>query len=113
MKDPKILVVEKYLDSLRRQDLSDAPLAEDVCFQNPISGKGRGAEAMRSWLSGFLPALHELRIVQHVCEGEFVVTHWEADSDFGCVAILEKFRVRDGLITEAMAFLDPRPVFGN
>ncbi|MFN6962447.1 MAG: nuclear transport factor 2 family protein [Pyrinomonadaceae bacterium] len=113
MKDENILVIEKYLDSLRRQDLSDAPLADDVRFENPVAGKGVGAESMKAWLSGYLSAFHEVRVLHHVADGEYVVTHWESDSPFGTIQVLEKFRVREGLIVEAIAFLDPRPVFGN
>lgn len=113
MRDENVRIVEKYLNSLRQQDLSDAPLAGDVCFENPISGKGRGIENMKAWLSGYLPAFQDVRVLQHVCEGEFVVTHWEAESAFGTIPILEKFRIRDGLIIEAVSFLDPRPIFGH
>jgi limonene-1,2-epoxide hydrolase len=113
MSDENVRIVETYLNSLRQQDLSDAPLADDVCFENPIAGKGRGAENMKAWLTGFLPALHGIRVIQHICEGEFVVTHWETDSAFGTIPVLEKFRIRDGRIIEAVSFLDPRPIFGH
>ena len=113
MRDENVQIVEKYLNSLKQQDLSDAPLAEDVCFENPVVGKGEGLEDMKAWLTGYLAAFHDVRVLQHICEGEFVVTHWEADSAFGTFQVLEKFRVRDGLIIEAISFLDPRPIFGH
>jgi hypothetical protein len=40
------------------------------------------------------------------------VTHWEADTVFGKIPILEKFRVREGKIFEAVRYFDPRPVLG-
>jgi len=42
-----------------------------------------------------------------------VVTHWEVDGVFGIITILEKFRVRDGKITEACGYFDPRPILGS
>lgn len=113
MKNDNIRTVEAYLDALKKRDLSIAPLAEDIRFESPIAGSGQGAEDFKAWLSGFLLALDDVRVLQHVSEGEYVVTNWEVDSAFGTVRILEKFRVRDGKIIEAVAYFDPRPVFGS
>ena len=113
MRDENVQIVEKYLNSLKKQDLSDAPLAKSVCFENPVVGKGEGLENMKAWLTGYLAAFNDVRILQHICEGDYVVTHWEADTAFGTLPILEKFRIRDGLIIEARAFLDARPIFGH
>jgi hypothetical protein len=56
--------------------------------------------------------LTDVRIIQHVCQGEYVVTEWEVDGIFGTIPILEKFRIRDGKIIEFRAFYDPRPIMG-
>ena len=106
-------IIEEYLDALRKKDLDAAPFDVHIRFDNPVTGKGSGADNLRAFLSGFLPAIDEIRIHRHVCEGEYVVTHWEVDGVFGIIPILELFRVRDGLIVESTAFFDPRPILGS
>ncbi|HEX8370513.1 MAG TPA: nuclear transport factor 2 family protein [Pyrinomonadaceae bacterium] len=113
MREENIKVVEAYLNALKQKDLSLAPLADDVAFEDPLAGKNTGAENLRAFLSGFLPAINDVRIHRHICEDDFVVTHWEVDAVFGIIPILEKFRVRDGKIVEAFGFFDPRPIVGS
>lgn len=112
MKEENIKTVESYLNALRQKDLSLAPFADNLIFEDPIAGKNMGAENFKAFLLGFLPAINEVRVIQHVCEGEYVVTHWEIDAVFGIIPILEKFRVQNGKITEALAYFDPRPILG-
>lgn len=112
MKEENIKAVEAFLNALKQKDLSRAPFADDIAFEDPVSGKNTGAENFRAFLSGFLPAINDIRIHKHVCEEDFVVTHWEVDTVFGIIPILEKFRVREGKITEAFGFYDPRPILG-
>jgi hypothetical protein len=112
MKEEKTAAVEAYLNALKQKDLSLAPFADDLKYYDPISGSGRGAENFRAFLTGFLPAINDVRVHSHVCEDDFVVTHFEVDAVFGIIPILEKFRVSDGKITEALGFFDPRPILG-
>jgi limonene-1,2-epoxide hydrolase len=113
MREENIKTVEAYLNALKQKDLSLAPLAAEVVFEDPLAGKNTGAENLRAFLSGFLPAINDVRVHQHICEGDYVVTHWEVDAVFGIIPILEKFRVRDGEIVEAFGFFDPRPIVGS
>lgn len=113
MKEENIKAVEAYLNALEQKDLSLAPFAEDISFDDPVSGRNTGAENFEAFLAGFLPAITGVRVLSHVCEDDFVVTHWEVDTVFGIIPILEKFRVRDGKITEAFGFFDPRPILGS
>lgn len=112
MKEENIKTVETFLNALKQKDLSLVPFADDLIFEDPIAGKNTGAENFKAFLSGFLPAINDVRILQHVCEGEYVVTQWEVDGVFGIVSILEKFRVESGKITEAFGYFDPRPILG-
>ena len=112
MREEKIRAVEAYIDAMKQKDLSRAPFADDIAFEDPVSGKNAGAENFKAFLSGFLPAINDARVLSHVCEDEFVVTHWEVDTVFGIIPILEKFRVRDRQIIEAFGFFDPRPILG-
>jgi limonene-1,2-epoxide hydrolase len=112
MKEENIKAVEAYLNALKQKDLSLAPFSDDLKFSDPIAGEASGGENFRAFLAGFLPAINDIRIFSHVCEDEFVVTHWEVDTVFGIIPILEKFRVENGKITEALGFFDPRPILG-
>jgi len=112
MREENIVVVEAYLNALRAKDLSNAPFADDLKFEDSIAEKGIGAENFKAALEGFLPAINDVKIIQHICEDDYVVTHWEVDAVFGIIPILEKFRIRDGKISELVAFYDPRPVLG-
>ena len=113
MREENILVVEQYLTALQKKDLSLAPFADDIIFEDPIAGKNTGAENFKAFLSGFLPAINDVKVIQHICEGEYVATHWEIDAVFGIIPILEKFCVQDGKITEAIGYFDPRPIIGG
>lgn len=112
MKEENIKAVEAYLNALKEKDLALAPLAENLRFIDPIAGSDAGAEKFRAFLAGFLPAIADVRVLSHVTEDDFVVTHWEVDTVFGIIPILEKFRVENGRITEAFGFFDPRPILG-
>lgn len=112
MREENIKVVEAYLNALKQRDLSLAPFADDIEFEDSVAGKVSGAENVKGFLSGFLPAINDVKIIQHVCEGEYVCTHWEADAVFGIIPIMEKFRVVDGKITEVIGYFDPRPILG-
>jgi limonene-1,2-epoxide hydrolase len=112
MNEENIRVVEAYLDALRQQDLSLAPLADDVLFENPMVGKGKGAESFKAFLSGFLPAIKGVKLIGHISDGDTVATRWEVDSVFGIIRIADFFIIRDGKIVEAHGYFDPRPLFG-
>lgn len=113
MKNNNIAAVEVYINSLKQHDLLLAALADDIYFEGPVAGKGIGADNFRVFLSGFLPAIDDVRIHLHVCESEHVATHWEVDKVFGVIRIPEKFRVRDGKPIESIAYFDPRPTIGG
>jgi limonene-1,2-epoxide hydrolase len=110
--EQNIKIVETFLNALKKKDISDAPIADDLKFEEPMMGKGEGADALTAFVGGFFAALTDVRIIQHVCQGEYVVTEWEVDGIFGTIPILEKFRIRDGKIIEFRAFYDPRPIMG-
>lgn len=112
MENENVRVVEAFLNALKNKDISDAPVADDLVFADPLMGEGQGADALKAFVSGFFPALNDVRIIRHVSEGEYVATQWEVVGFFDTVPIFELFRVRDGKIIEFRAFYDPRPIVG-
>ena len=111
-KEENIRVVERFLECLGNKDLSDAPLADDIYFTEPLMGEGKGADALMAFVSGFFPAMSGVRVLEHVSEGDTVATLWEVDGIFGSIPVFEIFRVRGGRIVEFRAFYDPRPILG-
>lgn len=113
MREENIKAVEAYINGIGNKDLSFETLDENIYFEDPMTVKSHGKENLRAFLTGFLPAIGDVKIHEHICENETVVTHWEIDGVFGAVKILEKFTVKDGKITEAIAYFDPRPILGS
>ncbi len=113
MREENIKFVEDYLNALKQRDLSLAAFADDIYFEDPIAEKHRGAENFRAFLSGFVSAINGIEVYSHVCEGEYVVSHFAVDTVFGIIPILEKFRVFGGEIVEIYGFYDPRPILGG
>ncbi|MBA2379590.1 MAG: nuclear transport factor 2 family protein [Blastocatellia bacterium] len=107
-----IAAVEAYLKALGTGDLESAPFAENITFINPVTGEGEGAEALRSFLIGFLPAIDSVEIVRHLTSADLVATEWKVHGIFGEIPIFELFRVADGMIVSSTAYFDPRPVLG-
>ena len=112
MSNKNIEVVEKYLRALSEGDLSISPIADDIIFDNPISGAAVGKEAYYAFLTGFLSAIHEIKIIRHVSEGGMVATEWEVDGVFGVIPVMEMYRIENGLIVEMRSYFDPKPIFG-
>ena len=110
MENPNIKIVEDYLDALRIKDLSKAPVDQNVVFADPLTPTSSGRQAWTDFVSSVLPGINDVRVKQHVAEGDLVVTLWEADTAWGVIPILEYFRLNGGLILEARAFFDPRPI---
>jgi SnoaL-like domain len=110
MENPNIKIVESYLDAIRTKDLSKAPVDQEIRFEDPLTTPGSGIKAWTDFVSGMLPALSGVRVRQHIADGDRVATLWEADTIWGVIPIFEYFRIEQGRIKEALAFMDPRPI---
>lgn len=113
MENPNIKIVESYLDALRTKDLSKAPVDQNVVFADPLTPTSTGRHAWSEFVSSVLPGINDVRVKQHIADGDHVATLWEADTAWGLIPILEYFRISDGLIHEARAFFDPRPIVNS
>ena len=109
-RDEMANVVEAYLDGLKRKDLSTVAFASDVTFESPLSPKLIGQQAVADFLSGLFPAIKDVRVKQHIIEGEYVATLFDLDTTFGVIPIFDCFRVVNGLLTQIRPFYDPRPI---
>ena len=105
-----VTVVETYLRGLARKDLSDVPLAADVTFESPLSPPVHGANSVRAHLENLFPAIKDVRVLQHIVQGEYVSTRFDLDTTFGLIAVHDRFRIADGKLKEIHPFYDPRPL---
>jgi hypothetical protein len=110
MRDEVIRVVEGYLEGLKTKDLTQVAFAGDVTFESPLSPKLVGRQAVVDFLSGMFPAIKDIRIKQHIVEGEYVATLFDFDTTFGVIPVFDCFRVSNGALTQIRPFYDPRPI---
>lgn len=106
---PNVTAAAALLQSMKDKDLSQAPLAENVSYQSPLSGEPiRGRDHVTRFLNVYLPVIRDVRTVHHIADGDFVASEWQADTSFGLVSIIYVLRVELGRIVEIQAFYDPR-----
>ncbi len=110
MRDELIAVVEAYLDGLRKKDLSQAAFAPDVTFESPLSPRLTSERAVVDFLSGLFPAIRDIRVKQHIVEGEYVATLFDFDTTFGVIPVFDCFRASNGKLRQIRPFYDPRPI---
>ncbi|MBV9210897.1 MAG: nuclear transport factor 2 family protein [Acidobacteria bacterium] len=108
MENPNIKIVESYIHALRDSDLSAVPFAEDVLFEEPLIQPLNGKEAVLEYLPNVLPLIKDVKIKQHIADGEYVATLWDAETPVGLIPVCECFRVVGGQLKEIKAYFDPR-----
>lgn len=91
------------------KNLWRAPMAEDVCYESPLSGEPiRGRHYAIHFPEAYLPLINEIHVDRYLDNGDYVAIRWRADTTFGPLAIVYLCRVELGKITELQAFYDPR-----
>lgn len=110
MRDEVVKTVEAYLQGLKNKDLSKVPFARDITFESPLSAKLIGAESIIEFLAGLFPAIKDIRVKQHIVEGEYVATLFDFETTFGVIPVFDCFRVTGGEIKQIRPYYDPRPI---
>jgi limonene-1,2-epoxide hydrolase len=110
MENSNVEIVESYIHALRDKDLSKIPFASDVVFEEPLTPTLHGAEAVLGYLPNVFPLIKDVSIKQHIAEGEYVATLWEAETPMGVIPLCECFRIVGGELKEIKAYFDPRPI---
>ena len=110
MRNKLITIVEGYLDGLKRKDLSQVAFDPHVTFEGPLSPRLTGERAVVDFLSGLFPAIKDIRVKQHIVEGEYVATVFDFDTTFGVIPVFDCFRVSNGKLIQIRPFYDPRPI---
>jgi catechol 2,3-dioxygenase-like lactoylglutathione lyase family enzyme len=105
-----VKAVDAYLRGLASRDLSGVPFAPDVTFESPLSPPVTGAERVRALLEGLFPAIKDVRVRQHIAQGDRVATRFDLDTTFGVIPVLDNFHVVGGQLQAIRPFYDPRPL---
>ena len=106
---PNVAAATAFLEAMKNKDLSQAPLAESVSYEGPLSGEPiRGRDHVSRFLGVYLPVINDVLLVRQISEGDYVATVWQAETSFGPISLVYIFRIEAGKIVEIQAFYDPR-----
>lgn len=112
MREEVIRVVEKYIDSVRRNDADGLPLHADVVWEFPLS-RDRGAASFRAGLEPFARILKGIEVVRLIVDGEHCVAILNIDTVFGSLPFAEHIQVVDAKIVWIRGYCDPRPLLSG
>ena len=109
-REEKVALVEAYLNGLAGNDVSKVPFAVDVTFEGPRVPPLAGREAVVGFLTMILPAIKDVRIGQHLVEGDHVATTFDMSTSGGIDRVFDLICVAHGEIRSIRSFYYPRPV---
>lgn len=107
-REEKVAVVEAYLKGLAEKDISKVPFAPDVAFEGPRVPPLAGREFVVGFLTRILPAIKEIRIKQHIVEGDYVATTFDMVTINGTDRVFDRIRVLDGELKEIHSYYYPQ-----
>jgi hypothetical protein len=106
---PNVAAATAFFSAMKNKDLSQAPLAENVSYDGPLSGEViRGRNHVSRFLAVYLPVIIDVSLIRQISEGDSVATVWRAETSFGPISLVYIFRLDAGKIVEIEAFYDPR-----
>ncbi len=106
---PNVAAATAFFMAMKNKDLSQAPLAENVSYNGPLSGEViQGRNHVSRFLGVYLPIIIDVHLVRQISEDDSVATVWRAETSFGLISIVYIFRLEAGQIVQIEAFYDPR-----
>ena len=112
-REEKVALVEAYLKGLAGKDISKVPFAADITFEGPRVPPLAGREVVVGFLKTILPAVKDIRIKQHIVEGDYVATVFDMETTKGLDHVFDRIRLLDGELKEIHSFYYPRPAQTN
>jgi limonene-1,2-epoxide hydrolase len=109
MREQTVQVVDTYINAVRNNDASAAPLHPDVVGEFPTNTY-RGAESFRQSLEPFARIVKRIDVVRLVADGEHCVALLEIETVFGRMPFAEHIHVVNGQIVFVRGYFDPRPI---
>lgn len=109
LREEKIKLVEAYLESLVIKDLSMVSLADSVTFEGPRMPRLTGRQSVLGFLQKImLPAVKNIRVKQHIVEGDYVATVFDMETTDGVQHVFDLIQVVNGQINGIQAFFYPQ-----
>ncbi len=109
-RDAMVAIVESYLNGLASKDLSKVPFAPDVTFEGPRVPPLAGRETVLGFLTMILPAIKDIRIGQHLVEGDYVATTFDMETTEGLDHVFDRIRIVNSQIKSIQSFYYPQPL---
>jgi len=103
-----IAVVEAYLKGLMNKDLSNVSFAAEMTFEGPRVPKLTGRQNVIAFLTGILPAIKDIRIKQHIVEGEYVASVFDMETIYGTDSVFDLLHVVNGQLNAIQSFFYPQ-----
>jgi hypothetical protein len=103
-----IKIVEGFLYGARDKNLTGVPLAPQLVLDTPLSHELRGSAAITDYLLNFAPMVTDVRVWDHVVEGELCTTRFDWETLHGSIPALGCFRVHEGALSEVRTFYNLR-----
>ena len=110
MREQVIHAVNMYIDAVRRNDASAAPLHPDMIAEFPTNTY-RGAVSFRQALEPFARMVKKIDVLRLVVDGEHCVALLNLDTIYGPIPFAEHIHVVNREIVFVRGSCDPRPVF--
>jgi hypothetical protein len=80
-RDRTARVVAEYFRCVVEGRLQDLPITTDYGSESPQSGRVQGATAV-TYLGSIGAEMTDIRVMQHIVEGDFVATYFEGSRGF-------------------------------
>lgn len=109
-REEKVAVAETYLKGLACKDLSKIPFADEVTFEGPRVPMLAGRQRVVGFLTRILPAIKDIRIKQHIVEGEVVATVFDMETIHGTDKVFDRLQISNGQLRAIHSFYYPQQV---
>ena len=104
-RERKIKVIEQYFKCVVDGNLKALPVTDDYGSESPQSGTLNGEKAI-AYLGMIGAEMSDVRVVQHIADGDFVATHFEEITIKGILPIVGLFELRDDKVCFVRVFFD-------
>jgi len=109
MTTTNVQIADTYLEALRSKDCTKALLSPDVSLRYPLTPRTLiRKETVIEYMHSILLAIDDVKIEQHLTDGEYVVTLWSAYTVRATIPVCSVFRISDGLIADVRTYFDTR-----
>jgi hypothetical protein len=104
-RERKIKVIEQYVKCVVDGNLKALPITDDYGSESPQSGIVKGEKAI-TYLGMIGAEMNDIRVVQHIVDGDFVATHFEEITTKGILPVVGLFQLKGDKVYFVRVFFD-------